>query len=114
MIKILVATAAVCWTISIAAASPAHGPAIGRWVEANNSCSAFDDYSTELLLEIGVSEVERYESSCSIIDSTANGETYSIRLLCEGEGETFFSDLRLTLTNERLTDNDHGTSYKRC
>lgn len=59
-------------------------------------------------------EIEFYESRCVIRDVKKSGPTYSLKLLCEGEGQTFQRSFVGTLIGKNALVVKNGITYQRC
>ncbi len=86
----------------------------GGWVAEGVDCSALETYADERIMKITDSMIEGYESECAISSIDQEGATYTIGLLCEGEGETFRSTLVVELRNHDSLGVKDGFNYKRC
>lgn len=90
------------------------GPLRGGWVGKNSSCKLYENRSDEGLITIFNNKIEFYESTCAIRGVKKSGPTYSLKLLCEGEGETFQQTFVAKINGNNMLVTKDGFTYKRC
>ncbi|MCX5580970.1 hypothetical protein [Kaistia terrae] len=90
------------------------GPLKGGWIPSSSSCKAYRDRSDESAMMISGRQIEFYESTCVIRGAKKSGASYSLKLLCEGEGETFQRSFVGKLNGNNTLVVKDGFTYKRC
>ena len=92
-------------TGSAADFSPIHG----RWMAEDLGCVERND----IRRTITRTTVAAWETSCRILSSSAKGKTYTLKLECSSEGETWIDTSTFKLISRRVMT--HGsTRYIRC
>lgn len=86
----------------------------GSWVGLGVSCSALDNYDSEMILIISNNKLEMHEGECVIRSIIQNGSIYKFKLLCEDEGETSQQVMAITLLKNGNLKVKDGLEYKRC
>lgn len=107
-------TVGIFFVIAAPATAADVGQLKGGWVERSVSCKALQNQSDERILSITNKQVEFYEASCLIRGVKKSGASYSLKLLCEGEGQTDQMTWHARLdAKDKLVVKD-GFTYKRC
>lgn len=83
----------------------------GRYAE---SCEAVRDVTTEDFFVLDRSNIERYEGSCAVDQTSKVKGEFIIKGICESEGETARLIMRIRMIDKNHIFVDEKQKYERC
>lgn len=94
---------------AISAPAADFSPIYGNWMEETMGCNPNND----IRRKISRSKIEYHESTCRIVSSRARAKTYTLKLECAGEGESWQRTETFKLVNRRVMTSER-LRFIRC
>jgi hypothetical protein len=85
----------------------------GEYVAPGVSCKVLDDYSDDRVMTIRKDHIEFWEQTCAVRQSQRSSTGFSLKVICEAEGETVRGVIEIHPVSKQKVVVD-GRAYVRC